>query len=171
MLTPTQSQVRTFSRDELRSLFRVDPTARCDTHAAIKCGCDGSAAAAAAKADDVRQRAAAAAAAAAAAGSEGGGTAAAAAAAEVDLGVAAWAHLADAADSPDPTWPAVPGFARDKFVSFLFSDHTLAGAGPPAPPAPTAAGEGGEEEEGEEGEDEEEREVQSQPCRDDEGYE
>ncbi|KAL4855183.1 Protein CHROMATIN REMODELING 25 [Chlorella vulgaris] len=33
---------RTFSRDELKALFRVDPQIQCDTHTAIKCSCDGS---------------------------------------------------------------------------------------------------------------------------------
>lgn len=45
----TNPQVRTFSRDQLRSLFKVDPTTPCDTHAAIACDCDGSAEAAAAQ--------------------------------------------------------------------------------------------------------------------------
>jgi hypothetical protein len=36
------NESRTFSRDELRALFQVNPSALCDTHDAIKCGCDGS---------------------------------------------------------------------------------------------------------------------------------
>jgi hypothetical protein len=40
-------------------------------------------------------------------------------------GVLAWAHLAKASDSPDPTWQAMPPFVRDNFVTFVFSDHVL----------------------------------------------
>jgi hypothetical protein len=84
-------QVRTFSRDELRSLFRVDPTTPCDTHKAIKCSCSGTLE----DLDTCKERAAAAAAAAAEGG--GGGEA-------EQQGVLGWAHLARAMDSPDPTW-------------------------------------------------------------------
>jgi hypothetical protein len=105
--------VRTFSRDELRSLFRVDPNTPCDTHNAIKCGCDGSAATAAAKADE----AAAAAAGGGKGGDDGGGVAGKGDGGPAGEGVNAWAHLADAADSPDPTWQAVSVFTREKFVT------------------------------------------------------
>jgi hypothetical protein len=84
-------QVRTFSRDELRSLFRVDPTTPCDTHKAIKCCCSGTLE----DLDTCKERAAAAAA--AAAEEEGSGEA-------EQQGVLGWAHLARAMDSPDPTW-------------------------------------------------------------------
>jgi hypothetical protein len=182
--------VRTFSRDELRSLFRVDPGTPCDTHKAIKCGCDGSARAAAAKAKDVAASALAAAASAAGgggvAGSSGGGGGGGGGGG--DQGVSAWAHLADAADSPDPTWQVVSSFTREKFVTYVFSDHTLADPGvPPVAGAaargakrPRGGGNKGAEEEGEEAaaeegqgsetikadeaEDKEEEEVQSQPT-------
>jgi hypothetical protein len=105
--------VRTFSRDELRSLFRVDPATACDTHKAIKCSCDSSAAAAAAKADELTRAAAE-----GAGGDDGGGGVAGkgggGGGAAEQQGVAAWAHLADAADSPDPTWQHVSAFARSK---------------------------------------------------------
>lgn len=103
-LLSTCTQVRTFSRDELRSLFKVDPAIACETHKAIKCGCDGSLDAMAC----CKERAAAAAA---------GGDAA--------EGILAWAHLARAVDSPDPTWQSMASFVRDNFVTFLFSDHVL----------------------------------------------
>ena len=35
------NESRTFAKDELKALFRVDPHAECDTHAAIKCPCSG----------------------------------------------------------------------------------------------------------------------------------
>jgi hypothetical protein len=110
-------QVRTFSRDELKSLFKVDPNIKCDTHNAIKCSCNGSAAAAEAKA----------AAFAASAGEVAGDGAADAAAGNADkLGVQAWAHYADAADATvDPMWDKVGSFVRDNFVTYIFSDHTL----------------------------------------------
>ena len=105
-------QVRTFSRDELKSLFKVDPNIKCDTHKAIKCSCDGSAAAADAKA------------AAFAASSSAADTGAAGAADK--LGVQAWAHYADAADATvDPMWDKMGSWVRDKFVTYIFSDHTL----------------------------------------------
>lgn len=40
-------------------------------------------------------------------------------------GVLAWAHLANASDSPDPTWQAMLPFVRDNFVTYVFSDHVL----------------------------------------------
>ncbi|KAF6257532.1 P-loop containing nucleoside triphosphate hydrolase protein [Scenedesmus sp. NREL 46B-D3] len=104
-------QVRTFSRDELRSLFRVDPTTPCDTHQAIKCSCSGSLQ----DLDSCKERAAAAAAAAA----EGAGSGA------EQQGVLGWAHLARALDSPDPTWQAVSDFVRNNFVTYIFSDHVI----------------------------------------------
>lgn len=113
------AQVRTFSAEELRSLFKVDPTTPCDTHAAIKCSCDGSAATAAAKASAFaaarRQEAQ---------GAEAGGVAEGAADKE-QQGLAAWAHLRSAADVPDPTWGHMGDWLRDKFVTYVFSDHVL----------------------------------------------
>ncbi|KAF8064561.1 rhp54 [Scenedesmus sp. PABB004] len=140
-------EVRTFSRDELRSLFRVNPATRCETHAAIKCGCDGSAEAMASCAER---------AAAAAASSGAGGEA-------EQQGVMVWAHLTRAADSPDPTWQAMKDFARDNYVTYVFSDHVLDGA-PAVPPGAArrgakrrrADGDDGEEEDEEEEEEEEE---------------
>jgi hypothetical protein len=95
-------QVRTFSRDELRSLFRVDPTTPCDTHKAIKCSCSGSLE----DLDFCKERAAAAAAAAA----EGGGGEA------EQQGVLGWAHLARAMDSPDPTWQVSRDESRQELL-------------------------------------------------------
>ncbi|WIA39238.1 hypothetical protein OEZ86_005361 [Tetradesmus obliquus] len=114
-------QVRTFSRDELRSLFRVDPTTPCDTHKAIKCSCSGTLE----DLDSCKERAAAAAAAAAEGG--GGGEA-------EQQGVLGWAHLARAMDSPDPTWQAISDFVRNNFVTYIFSDHVLDDHGPPRLP-------------------------------------
>lgn len=110
-------QVRTFSRDELRSLFKVNPNIACETHTAIKCTCDGSVEAMA----TCRERAAAA----------GGGSDDAA----EQQGVLAWAHLARALDSPDPTWGAMSSWVRDNFVSYVFSDHVLDGQSSRGKPA------------------------------------
>lgn len=122
-------QVRTFSRDELRSLFKVNPNIPCETHCAIKCTCDGSLEAM----GSCRERATAA----------GGGDDAA-----EQQGILAWAHLAKALDSPDPTWGTMSSFARDNFVTYVFSDHVLgeqSSAGPGRGPgaAAAAAGQGG----------------------------
>jgi hypothetical protein len=140
------AQVRTFSAEELRSLFRVDPTTPCDTHAAIKCSCDGSAATAAAKASAF---AAAAARCQAAQGADG--SRAAEGGADKDpleqQGLAAWAHLRSAADVPDPTWGHMGDWLRDRFVTYVFSDHVL------QEPKEQQAAECGDEEEGEGGAD------------------
>ncbi|PNH11826.1 DNA repair and recombination protein RAD54B [Tetrabaena socialis] len=162
----TAAQSRTFSREELKALFEVNTTTRCDTHGSIKCSCDGSAAtarekqqqfkaeaAAAAAAAAVAAAAAAAAAASAAAaaaaaatadegadGDEGGGGNAAAApkhqkagdkgeggehGAAVDDGILRWAHLGSMADSVDPIWTGMSSWLRDKFTTYLFSDHIV----------------------------------------------
>ena len=95
---------------------QVVPSTKCDTHAAIKCKCDGSRAAAALKLAANQQRAARA----QQAHKEGGGGKGGAAegateegAAEEgegeEAGVLDWAHLADPTASPDPTWGDVSG--------------------------------------------------------------
>lgn len=115
-------QVRTFSRDELRSLFRVNPSIPCETHNAIKCSCDGSLQAM----ESCKERAAA------AASSSSGES--------EQQGVMAWAHLAKAADSPDPTWQTMTSFVRDNYVTYVFSDHVLDEVQPSnAPQQPAAA--------------------------------
>lgn len=109
---------------------QVDNISTCDTHAAIKCRCDGATATAKAKGDAIRQareeaaaaaREAAAAAAAAAAeagggggggGAEGGGHGGGADAPLADEGVMHWAHLASVDDSPDPIWAAVSSWIK-----------------------------------------------------------
>jgi len=121
-LVDKEEERRTFSRAELRSLFAVAPEAVCETHAAVKCACDGSAAAAAAK----RARAEALVAAAEGGGGggkkEGGGPSSSPDAA----GVGAWAHYASARDNEaDPVWRAAPAGVVDAYVSFLFSDHAV----------------------------------------------
>lgn len=127
-------QVRTFSKDELRSLFRVNPTIACETHNAIKCSCDGSVEAM----ESCSERAAA-----AAAGSSNSEA--------EQQGVLAWAHLAKASHSPDPTWQAMTSFVRDNYVTYVFSDHvldlvpqpTIGAAVATAAPLATTAAEGG----------------------------
>jgi SNF2 family DNA or RNA helicase len=140
-LVDREEERRMFSRTELRSLFRVSPeTATCETHAAVRCGCDGSAAAARLK----RKRAER------AAGGEGGsaskgkgkgkekqeedggegekqGERSPAPPAPLDAaGVGAWAHYASARDcEADPAWRAAPQGVIDGYVSFLFSDHAI----------------------------------------------
>eukprot|EP00775_Hariotina_reticulata_P005925 gene5925-6165_t len=109
-------ETRTFSRNELRSLFRVNPTTPCETHNAIKCSCDGSAEAMATCLERVAGAAAV------------GGNGSEKVGQQVDQqqqGVLAWAHLAKASDSPDPTWQAMLPFVRDNFVTYVFSDHVL----------------------------------------------
>lgn len=41
-----------------------------------------------------------------------------------------WAHLSNPVDSPDPTWRNIPSFVRDKFITYLFSDHIVNGPSP-----------------------------------------
>lgn len=41
-----------------------------------------------------------------------------------------WAHLGNPVDSPDPTWRNIPSFVRDKFITYLFSDHIVNGPSP-----------------------------------------
>ncbi len=82
--------MRTFSGDELKGLFRVNPSTRCDTHSAIKCGCEGSAREAEEKTQALQEQ------------GPGAGEA---------EGVNAWAHLTLACDSPDPMWQ-VGGWGR-----------------------------------------------------------
>lgn len=45
--------------------------------------------------------------------------------AAVDDGIMQWAHLNSCADSPDPVWAQVSSFIRDKFTTYLFSDHII----------------------------------------------
>jgi hypothetical protein len=150
-LVDREEERRTFSRNELRSLFRVSPSAQtCETHAAVKCGCDGSREAAMVK----REWAEAAAAAGAGGGAGAAAKAAAAAAAKEEdgeeeqeeeegersppdgaprppapldaAGVGAWAHYASARDcEADPAWQAAPQGVVDAYVNFLFSDHAV----------------------------------------------
>lgn len=39
-----------------------------------------------------------------------------------------WAHLSSVADSPDPIWASVNAWLRDRFTTYLFSDHIIAEA-------------------------------------------
>ncbi|KXZ43971.1 hypothetical protein GPECTOR_76g792 [Gonium pectorale] len=143
----TAAQSRTFSQEELRALFEVNTTTMCDTHGAIKCRCDGSSATAKSKQQAAKAAAAAAkeapatAAAAAAAAEEateadgagaGGGAAGGSKPAKdeheggaIDDGIMQWAHLASVADSPDPIWNGMSTWLRDKFTTYLFSDHII----------------------------------------------
>ncbi|EFJ41266.1 hypothetical protein VOLCADRAFT_107785 [Volvox carteri f. nagariensis] len=43
----------------------------------------------------------------------------------VDDGIMQWAHLASVADSVDPIWQGVSSWLRDKFTTYLFSDHII----------------------------------------------
>jgi len=108
---------RTFSKDELRALFKVDTNTECDTHAAIKCPCDGSAEENNDDKDDEDG-----------AGSNsspgenravGGGSA---------DSILNWCHSKDVLKFPDPAWAAMSDFIRSKFITFAFSDHICASA-------------------------------------------
>lgn len=106
----------------------MDPTVPCDTHNAIKCGCDGTGAPHSCL-------------------PAGEDEAAATAASAGDI--TCWAHLRDASASPDVMWGHMSSWIRERFVTYLFSVHTVNGA---AEPAKQQAG--GEEEDQEEGEEE-----------------
>ncbi|GIL47828.1 hypothetical protein Vafri_4483, partial [Volvox africanus] len=141
------AQSRTFSQEELRALFEVNTTTLCDTHSAIKCTCDGTSTTARAKEHQAKQAAAAVAAAvrereaqeagagvgSGAAAEDGGGVRSATSGkakdehegCAVDDGILRWAHLASVADSVDPIWCSVSSWLRDKFTTYLFSDHII----------------------------------------------
>ncbi|GIL89418.1 hypothetical protein Vretifemale_17187, partial [Volvox reticuliferus] len=125
----------------------VNTTTMCDTHSAIKCTCDGTATTARAKQNQAKEAVAAAAAAVRERGAqEGGAGVGSGGAAEdgggvrsaptgkvkdehdggaVDDGILKWAHLASVADSVDPIWSSVSSWLRDKFTTYLFSDHII----------------------------------------------
>ncbi|KAG2444135.1 hypothetical protein HYH02_009075 [Chlamydomonas schloesseri] len=150
----SNDQSRTFSAEELRALFEVNTTTKCDTHGAIKCSCDGSIVTAKAKTEQLKRAVEAAARAAAEAEAEAETEAEAdeeAADGEAkawsgkqqerpkkakhdhdgdaaEEGVVKWAHLSSVADSPDPIWSSVSAWLRDAFTTYLFSDHIIAEA-------------------------------------------
>jgi hypothetical protein len=106
----------------------MDPTVPCDTHNAIKCGCDGTGAPHSCLP----------------AGEDEAAAAAAASAGDITC----WAHLRDASASPDVMWGHMSSWIRERYVTYLFSDHTVNGA---AEPAKQQAGDEEEEEEEQEG--------------------
>ncbi|GAB4822557.1 hypothetical protein N2152v2_009603 [Parachlorella kessleri] len=93
------NESRTFSKDELRALFKVDPTIDCDTHKAIKCKCMGSSSKGSGTTDDDS-------------GSDEEGEDEQPAAANQDS-VLSWAHLRDVSTLPDRAWSSVSSFIRD----------------------------------------------------------
>lgn len=64
-----------------------------------------------------------------------------------------WAHLASPVDSPDSTWRNLPSFVRDKFITYLFSDHIVNG------PPPQRSRHGVEEDEMDDDEQEDQEDV------------
>ncbi|KAL4421506.1 hypothetical protein ABPG75_010797 [Micractinium tetrahymenae] len=117
---------RTFSKDELKALFRVGPAVQCDTHAAIKCTCGGcwprptadEPGPAARQSEDSEE------------GweddeEEGGGGKGGAAAAANPGSVLSWAHVKDVTQLPDAVWHKVAAPIRNSFITFAFSDFNL----------------------------------------------
>ncbi|PSC67575.1 hypothetical protein C2E20_8771 [Micractinium conductrix] len=124
---------RTFSKDELKALFRVDPAVQCDTHTCIKCSCGGvwprpTAGAAGGPArqqsedsedgwDDDEEEGAG--------GAGGSGGKAAAEQASNPGSVLGWAHVKDVTLLPDDVWQRVAAVIRNSFITFAFSDFNL----------------------------------------------
>ncbi|MEW5317192.1 MAG: hypothetical protein WDW38_008516 [Sanguina aurantia] len=109
------NQSRQFSTEELRGLFKVDPQVVCDTHTAIKCKCKGGL-------EDMQHKHAS--------NFRDAGSSSAGASTELADGIQQWAHLASPVDSPDSTWRNIPSFVRDRFITYLFSDHIVNGPPP-----------------------------------------
>ncbi|KAK9817924.1 hypothetical protein WJX72_004324 [[Myrmecia] bisecta] len=64
---------------------------------------------------------------------------------EESEGLLAWAHLQDASGAADPVWQRMSSWIRDKFVTFLFSDHTVRRKQKPGSTPGAAAAEDAEE--------------------------
>jgi len=118
------AQQRSFSSDELKSLFKIDNATICDTHNAIKCNCNGSAATMRAKEDEaierkMRQRDATQGR--AEGKDQGQGSAS---EGEKEAGVKDWAHLRDSSFSPDQVLRDM-NFMVAKTITFIMSDHVM----------------------------------------------
>lgn len=91
---------RTFARDELKALFKVDLNNACDTHTAIKCECAGN-------------------------GAGNGRPGTARNHTRRGDGILSWFHTTDVSTIPDPAWSVMSDFIRSKFITYAFSDHLV----------------------------------------------